>query len=110
MSCAALPLIRSADYSEAVRLYDEGQEPRNFEEADRTALGLLWRHRRAFADGVASSAFAEVYGRPPTHEELSDERSQWVRSLMSHPDPIREAIAANCDALYEVADRSTTGA
>jgi hypothetical protein len=106
MSCAALALIRSADYPESVWVYDEGREPRSFEEADGAALGLFWRHRRTFAEQVASSAFAELHGRPPTDEELSDERSRWVRKLMSYPEPIRQAIQANCEALYELADRS----
>jgi hypothetical protein len=106
MSCAALALIRSADYPEAARVYDEGEEPRSFEEADRAALGLLWRHRRAFAEEAAISAFAELNGRPPTDEQLSDERSRWVRTLMSYLEPIRQAIEENCEALYEVADRS----
>jgi hypothetical protein len=109
MSCAALALIRSADYPEAVRVYDEGHEPQSFEEADRAGLGLLWRHRRTFAEEVAVSAFAELYDHPPTDEELSDERSRWVRTLMSYPEPIREAIHANCEALYEEADRSCPG-
>jgi len=69
-------------------------------------LGLLWRHRRAFVEEAATSAFAELYGRPSTDEELSDERSRWIRKLMSHPEPIRQAIQANCETLYEVADRS----
>jgi hypothetical protein len=41
MSCAALALISGADYPEAIRVYDEGHEPRSFDEADRAALGLL---------------------------------------------------------------------
>ena len=102
MSCAAFALIRSADYPEAVRVYDERHEPRSFEEADRAALGLLWRHRHAFAEEVAATAFRELFGHSPTEEELSDERSRWVRTLMSNP----EAVGANCEALYEVADRS----
>ena len=105
MSCAAFALIRSADYPEAVRVYDERHEPRSFEEADRAALGLLWRHRRDFADEVAVAAFRELFDRPPTDAELSDERSRWVRTLMSYPEPMREAIEANCEALYEVAVR-----
>jgi hypothetical protein len=68
MSCAASAPIRSADYHEAVRGYDEGQEPRSFEEADHAALGLLWRHRRTFAEEVAISAFAALHGRSPTDE------------------------------------------
>ena len=83
-----------------------GHEPRSFEEADRAALGLLWRHRRDFAEEVAVAAFRELFDRPPTDEELSDERSRWVRTLMSYPEPLRQAVAANCEALYEVADRS----
>jgi hypothetical protein len=106
MSCAALALIRSADYPEAVWVYDEGHEPRSFEEADHAALGLLWRHRRTFAEGEAIGAFAELHGRPPTDEELSDARSRWVRMLMSEPEPLREAIEDSCEALFEIADRS----
>lgn len=106
MSCAAFAVIRSADYPEAVRVYDDGHEPRSFEEADRAALGLLWRHRRTFAEEVAISAFAELHGRPPTDEQLRDERSRSVRALMSYPEPLREAVATNCEALFEVADRS----
>ena len=102
MACAADATIRAAEYPEAIRVYDDGQPPRSFEEADRAALGLLWRHRRAFAEEVAIAAFRELFGRPPTDEELSDERSRWVRTLMSNP----EAVGANCEALYEVADRS----
>jgi len=106
MSCGALALIRSADYPEAVRMYDERHEPRSFEEADRAALGLLWRHRRTFAEEEAIRAFAELHERPPTDEELSDARSWWVRTLMSYPEPLREAVEDNCEALFEIADRS----
>jgi hypothetical protein len=87
-------------------VYDEGHEPRSFEEADHAALGLLWRHRRTFAEGEAIGAFAELHGRPPTDEELSDARSRWVRMLMSEPEPLREAIEDSCEALFEIADRS----
>lgn len=102
MSCAAFALIRSADYPEAFLVYDERHEPRSFEEADRAALAHFWRHRGDFAEEVAVAAFRELFDRPPTDEELCDERSRWVRSLMSNP----KAVGANCEALYEVADRS----
>lgn len=55
---------------------------------------------------MAARAFTELYGRPPTEQELGNERSRWVQTLMSYPEPLREAIATNCEALYEVADRS----
>jgi hypothetical protein len=106
MFCAAFAAIRSADYPEAVRVYDDGHAPRSFEEADRATLGLLWRHRSTFAEEVAISAFEELHGRPPTDDQLSDERSRSVRALMSYPQPLREAVATNCEALFEVADRS----
>ncbi len=85
MACAADATIRAAEYPEAIRVYDDGQPPRSFEEADRAALGLLWRHRRAFAEEVAVAAFRKLFDRPPTDEELSDEHSRWVRTLMSYP-------------------------
>ena len=53
MSCTALALIPGADYPEVARVYDEGHEPRDFAEADRAGLGLLWRHRQQFAEDVA---------------------------------------------------------
>ena len=106
MSCAALALIRGADYPDAVRVYDEGQEPRSHAEAERAALGLLWRHRQSFAEDVAVQAFSELFGKPPTADELRNERSRWVHKVMSYPEPLREAIVTNCEALYEVADRS----
>jgi hypothetical protein len=106
MSCAAVVLIRSADYPEAVRDYRDGEDPRSFEEADRAALGLLWRHRRTVADEVAASPFAELYGRSPTDEAFSDDRSRWVRALMSYPEPLREVVESSCEALFDMADRS----
>ena len=106
MSCTALALILGADYPEVVRVYDEGHEPRSFTEADRAGLGLRWRHRQQFAEDVAMSAFRELYGRPPSKDELRAERSKWVHKLMSYPEPLREAVATNCEALFEVADRS----
>ena len=106
MSCAALALIRGADYPEVVRVYDEGHEPRDFAEADRAGLGLMWRHRQQFAEDVAVQAFKELYGKPPSEDELRAERSKWVHKLMSYPEPLREAVATNCEALFEVADRS----
>ncbi|MCF7983074.1 MAG: hypothetical protein K9L70_01600 [Thiohalocapsa sp.] len=105
-SCAALALIRSADYPEAVRVYEEGHEPLSFEEADAAALGLLWRHRRTFAEDEAIRAFAELHGRSPTDAELSDAQSRWVRMLVSYPQPLREAVEQNCEVLFEIADRS----
>ncbi|MGB5736977.1 MAG: hypothetical protein WBM40_21295 [Thiohalocapsa sp.] len=106
ISCAAFALIRAADYPEVVRIYDDGYEPRSFEEADRAALGLLWRHRRAFTEQEAINAFAELHGRRPTDVEVSDERSRWVRTLMSYQELQQQAVGMNCEALYEVADRS----
>ena len=82
MSCAALALIRGADYPEVVRVYDEGHAPRDFSEADRAGLGLMWRHREQFAEDVAVRAFTELYGRAPSEDELRAERSKWVHKLM----------------------------
>jgi len=106
MSCVALALILGADYPEVVRVYDEGHEPRDFAEGDRAGLGLMWRHRQQFAEDVAVRAFTELYGRAPTEDELRAERTQWVHKLMSYPEPLREAVVMNCEALFEVADRS----
>lgn len=106
MSCAAVAHIGAADYPEAVRIYDEGHTPENFEEADRAALGLLWRHRQNFAQRVAAAAFTNDHGRPPTDLELDDERSRWVHTLMGYPPPLRDAIEQNCEALFDIADRS----
>jgi hypothetical protein len=60
MSCAAVALIRGADYPKVVRVCGEGHGPRSHAEADRAALGLLWRHREQFAENVAVSNFAEL--------------------------------------------------
>jgi len=106
MACTALALILGADYPEVVRVYDEGHEPRDFAEADRAGLGLLWRHRQQFAEDVAVQAFTELYGRAPTADALRNERSRWVHKLMSYPEALRAAVTQNCEALYEVADRS----
>jgi hypothetical protein len=106
MSCAALALILGADYPEVVRVYDEGHEPRSFAEADRAGVGLMWRHRQQFGEDVAVSAFSELYGRRPSEDELRAERRKWVHKLMSYPEPLREAVVMNCEALFEVADRS----
>jgi hypothetical protein len=106
LSCAAWALLRSADYPEAVRVYDEGHEPRSFTEADRALLGLQWRHRQQFAEDLAARAYTALFGSPPTADQLRADRSQWVHKLMSYPKPLREAVAANCDALYELADRT----
>jgi hypothetical protein len=106
MSCTALALILGADYPEVVRVYDEGHEPRSFAEADRAAVGLMWRHRQQFGEDLAVQAFTELYGRAPTDDELRVERSKWVHKLMSYPEPLRKAVVMNCEALFEVADRS----
>ena len=66
----------------------------------------MWRHREQFAEDVAVQAFTELYGRPPSEDELSAERSKWVQKLISYPEPLREAVVMNCEALVEVADRS----
>jgi len=79
---------------------------RNFAEADRAGLGLLWRHRQQFAEDVAVQAFTELYGTVPTDDELRAERSKRVHKLMSYPEPLREAVVMNCEVLYELADRS----
>jgi hypothetical protein len=55
---------------------------------------------------VAAQAFTKLFGRPPTADVLRNERSRWVHKLMSYPEPLREAVATNCEALFEVADRS----
>ncbi len=46
MSCAAVALIRGAEYPETIRVYDGGYEARSAAEADRALLGLSWRHRQ----------------------------------------------------------------
>jgi len=81
-------------------------EPRSFAEADRAGLGLLWLHRQQFVEDVAVQAFTELFGKPPAPDELRNERSRWVLKLMSYPAPLREAIATNCEPLYEVGDAS----
>jgi len=43
---------------------------------------------------------------PVAADELRAQRSNWVHKLMSYPEPLREAIAMNCEVLFEVADRS----
>ena len=106
LSCAAWALIRSADYPEAVRVFDEGHTPRDFAEADRASLGLLWRHRQQLAEDLAARAFTELYGGPPTEQELGNERSRWVQTLMSYPEPLREAVASNCETVFQLADQS----
>jgi hypothetical protein len=106
LSCAALALIRSADYPESVRVYDEGHEPRSFGETDHAAPGLLWRHRRNFAEEEAIRAFVELHGRPPAGEELRDARNRWRRTLMSYPGALRGAVEGSCEALFQIADRS----
>jgi len=106
MSCAASALTYGAAYPEVVRVYDEGHEPRSFAEAERTALGLMWRHREEFAEDVAVRAFTELFGRRPADDELRAECSRWVHKLMGYPEPLREVVATNCEALFEVADRS----
>jgi hypothetical protein len=88
------------------RVYDEGHAPRDFAEADRAAQGLLWRHRQRFAEDLAARAFTELYGARPTGQTLRDERSRWVHTLMSYPEPLREAVATNCETLFDAADRS----
>ena len=55
---------------------------------------------------MAVSAFTELYGRPRSDDEPRAERSRWVHKLMSYPEPLREAVVMNCEALFEVADRS----
>ncbi|MEA3642260.1 MAG: hypothetical protein VBE63_20300 [Lamprobacter sp.] len=106
MSCAALARIHAADYPEAVRIYSEGQSAKTLEEADRAALGLMWRHRHSIAQTLAISAYSEWVGRLPTEETLGDEQSRWVRTLMGYPMALREAVATNCEPLYMLADRS----
>jgi hypothetical protein len=105
MSCAAVALIRGAEYPETIRVYDEGHEARSADEADRALLGLSWRHRQQFARHVATEAFIELYGRAPTEDELRDERSRWVHTLMGYPQPLRDAVRDNCEALFEGAEQ-----
>jgi hypothetical protein len=68
-------MSRSADDPEAVRVYrDDGEDPRSFEEGDRAASGLLWRHQRIDAEELAASMFAEPGIPPRTGEEPTDQR------------------------------------
>lgn len=105
MSCAAVALLRATDYPEAVSVYDEGQPPRSFAEADRATLGLLWRHRQQFAEAVAARAFTDLSGEPPTLDVLRDARNRWMAELTTYPEPLREAIGTNCEALFEGAEQ-----
>lgn len=107
LSCAALALIRSADYPEAVRVYDEGHEPQSLGETDHAAPpGLLWRHRRNFAEEEAIRAFVELHRRPPAGEELRNARNRSRRTLMSSPEALLGAVEDSCKALFQIADRS----
>jgi hypothetical protein len=106
MSCAAVALIRGAEYPETIRVYDEGHEARGAAEADRAVLGLSWRHRREFARKAATQAFTELYDRAPTEDELRNERSRWVHTLMGYSQPLRDAVRWNCQALFDLADAS----
>ena len=106
MSCAAFARIQAADYPEAVRVYQEGHDAKSLDEGERAMLGLMWRHRQSIAQTLAVSAFVEWAGRSPSEVELSDEQSRWVRTLMSYPPALREAVAENCERLYALADRS----
>ncbi len=103
LACAALAQIRAAEYPEVVRVYDQGQAPQSFEEADRAMLGLQWRHRQQFAEDLATQAFVDVFGRPPTADELANERSRWVRTLRDDPDPAHEVLETDCEALFDAA-------
>jgi hypothetical protein len=107
MSCAAYATIQAAEYPEVMRVYDDGEPPRSVEEAGRAALGLRWRHRGKVAKEVAVSAFAQLQGRAPTAEALSDEHSRWIRRLMDYSDAQRAAVADTCQRLYDQADRSS---
>ena len=61
MSCAALALIRGADYPEVVRVYDEGHKPRTFAEADRAALDGDQLPAESLADDALDTTTALPY-------------------------------------------------
>ena len=62
-SCAGLVLTRSADYPEsAARATAEGRGRRRFAQTDRTAIGLVRRHRSTFAQDRVFRAFAALRG------------------------------------------------
>jgi hypothetical protein len=107
MSCAAYATIQAAEYPEVMRVYDDGEPPRSVEEAGRAALGLRWRHRGKVAKQAAVKAFAQLHGRAPTAEALSDEHSRWIRRLMDYSAAQRAAVGDTCRQLYDQADRSS---
>jgi hypothetical protein len=106
MSCAAYATIQAAEYPEVMRVYDDGEPPRSDAEAGRAALGLRWRHRSKVAKQVAVKAFAQLHGRAPTAEALSDEHSRWIRRLMDYSDAQRAAVADRCQRLSDEADQT----
>jgi len=106
ISCAAVALIRSADDPQAVRVCRDGEDPRSFEEGDRAASRLLWRHQRIDAEELAASMFAEPGIPPRTGEEPTDQRRCWVRSPISYPTPLRDAVVPHTEVLFDMADRS----
>jgi hypothetical protein len=110
LSCAAVALIRGTEYPETIRIYDEGHEARRAAEANCALLGLTWRHRQQFARYVATEAFTALYDRAPTEDELRDERSRWVHTLMGYPQPLRDAVETNCEPLFEAAEQRGPGA
>jgi hypothetical protein len=107
MSCAAYATVQAAEYPEVMRVYDDGEPPRSDAEAGRAALGLRWRHRGKVAKQAAVKAFAQLHGRAPTAEALSDEHSRWIRRLMDYSEAQRAAVADTCRQLYDQADRSS---
>ena len=106
MSCAAFATIQAAEYPEVMRVYDDGEPPRSVEEAGRAALGLRWRHRSNVAQQAAVKAFAQLHGRAPTAEALSDEHSRWIRRLMDYSAAQRAAVADSCERLSDEADQT----
>lgn len=104
VSCAAYALIRTGDYPETVKVYQERKPANDQVEQERARTGMLWTNRVHFARSLGSNLFEQAAGRHPTNSEMSDAVAKWVKLINDATSLQREAIHTNCKPLYDQGD------
>jgi hypothetical protein len=104
MSCSAYAMIRTAEFPETVKVYEDKKPAADALEASRARMGMIWTNRVFFSSSVGAQFYHQIAGRSPSNGEIDDAKGQWMKILNDASESEREAIHAICRTLYEEAD------
>jgi hypothetical protein len=106
MSCSAYAMIRTSEFPETIKVYEEKKPATTALEAERARTGMTWTNRVYYsANFLGAETYRQIYGRYPTNGEIEEAKGTWMKILNDATDTQREAIHANCRILYQDADK-----